>query len=80
MKNYVDVICVCHTNGQMKPLYILWGDGSKYPIDRITQIIPAASVKSGGCGLRYTCKIGRSMRYLFYEEGKWFIERVAGYN
>lgn len=75
-KQFVDVICLVEKNGQVKPLYIIWEDGNKYPIDRIIQIIPAASLRSGGMGLRYTCKFGRQQRYLFLEEGKWFIERL----
>ncbi|HPX32478.1 MAG TPA: hypothetical protein PLT36_03140 [Erysipelotrichaceae bacterium] len=76
MKQFVDVICLNQKTGQIRPLYILWENGEKYPIDKITQIIPAASLKSGGMGLRFTCKIGNSYRYLFLEEGKWFIEKV----
>ena len=76
MKQFVDVICIYNKAGQIKPLYIVWDNGMKYPIERVTQIIPAASLRSGGMGLRYTCKIGRQERYLFLEEGKWFIEKV----
>ena len=72
---YVDVVCLCEKNGQVRPLYVVWDGNIKYQIDRITQIIPAASLKSGGMGLRYTCRFGTSMRYLFFEEGKWFIEK-----
>ncbi|MBR5049356.1 MAG: hypothetical protein IKX74_06935 [Erysipelotrichaceae bacterium] len=75
MKQFVDVICLYQRTGQIKPLYILWEDGSRYAIDRITQIVPAASLRSGGMGLRYTCRIGSQQRYLFLEEGKRFIER-----
>lgn len=75
MKQFVNVICMYMKTGQIQPLYIVWDDGIKYPIDKVTQIIPAASLRSGGMGLRYTCKIGTAQRYLFLEEGKWFIER-----
>ncbi|MDI9541171.1 MAG: hypothetical protein QM204_06905 [Bacillota bacterium] len=76
MKQFVDVICLNQKTGQIRPLYILWENGIKYPIDKITQIIPAASLRSGGMGLRFTCKIGNNYRYLFLEEGKWFIEKT----
>ncbi len=75
MKQFVDVICLYEKSGQIRPLYIVWDNKVKYQIDRVTQIIPAASLKSGGMGLRYTCRFGNNMRYLFFEEGKWFIER-----
>ena len=75
MKNYVDVICLNQKNGKIKPLCIVWDDGVKYPIDKIVQVINAASIKSGGMSLRYTCKIGLNFRYLYFSEGKWFIEK-----
>lgn len=74
MRRYVDVVCLNEKSGKVKPLYIVWDDGKKYPIDKIIQIIPAASLKSGGIGLRYTCQIGLNFRYLFFCEGKWFVE------
>ena len=77
MKEYVEVICVYSKSGQIKPLFIVWQDGIKYKIDRITQIVPSASLYSGGMGMRYTCRIGSQTRYLFLEEGRWFIEKKA---
>jgi len=77
MKQYIDVICLYQKTGQIKPIYIIWEDGRKYLIERITQIIPAASLKSGGMGLRYTCKICSQQRYLYLEEGRWFIEKTT---
>lgn len=76
MKLFVDVICRYSRTGQIRPLYIVWEDGIKYPIEKITQIVPAASIFSGGMGLRYTCRIGKQQRYLFLEEGKWFVEKA----
>ncbi len=76
MKKFVNVIGYFNKKGDIKPLYIVWDDGSKYPIDKVVQVIPAATIHSGGMGLRYTCKIGREFRYLFLEEGKWFVEKV----
>ena len=76
MKQYVDVICMHTKNGLVKPLYIIWNDGIRYPIDKIMQVVPAASLFSGGMGMRYTCKIGNQLRYLFLEEGKWFVEKT----
>ncbi|MBQ1877839.1 MAG: hypothetical protein IJS38_02840 [Erysipelotrichaceae bacterium] len=80
MKHYVDVICIYGKNGSIKPLYIIWDDGSRYPIDRITQIVPAASLYGNGVGMRYTCLIGSQYRYLFLEDGKWFVEQIKRSN
>ena len=44
-------------------------------IDRVLDVRPAASLKAGGAGLRYTVRIGRTETYLFLEETRWFVER-----
>ncbi len=75
MKQYVDVICYYSRKGKIMPMYVVWEDGIKYPIDKVNQIIPATSSNGGAIGMRYTCKFGNQERYLFLEEGKWFIER-----
>ena len=77
MKQYVDVICVHYKNGRVWPVCILWEDGMKYPIDEIRDVRPAASLKNGGSGLRYTCRFGASWRHLFLDDDKWFIERIS---
>ncbi len=77
MKQYVDVICMYQRNGQIKPLSVLWNNGCEYRIDRITQVVPATSSYSGHKGLRFTCMFGCNERYLFLDEGKWFIEQVV---
>lgn len=43
-------------------------------VDRITDIRPAASLKSGGAGIRYTCYIRGVKTYLFLEDTHWFFE------
>ena len=43
-------------------------------VDRVLDIRPAASLRSGGAGLRYTCSIAGVLTYLFLEETKWFFE------
>jgi len=34
----------------------------------------AASLKAGGSGIRYTCRIGKKDAYLYYEDPKWFVD------
>ena len=34
----------------------------------------AASTKVGGCGIRYTIMVEGLPRYLYDEDGKWFME------
>lgn len=75
MKLYVDVIVLNTKEGQIKPLMIVWQNGVKYAIDKISQVTKAASTIAGGSGIRYTCQIQGQQRYLFLEEDKWFIEK-----
>jgi len=74
MKNFVEVIARFDEAGQIIPLYIVFNNHN-YKIDKIKEIIPAASMKSGGIGLRYTCKINGQIRYLFLEDTHWFIDK-----
>ncbi|HAN21864.1 MAG: hypothetical protein A2Y15_06335 [Clostridiales bacterium GWF2_36_10] len=62
------------TDGKITPLSIIWEDGRTFDIDRISDIRRAASLKAGGVGMRYTCRIRNKQIYLFDEEGCWFME------
>ena len=75
-KIYVSVLAHYDIDGSITPLKIIWKNNKSFSIDRITQKIPAASLKSGGYGMRYTCMIHGYMRYLYLEETRWFIEKV----
>lgn len=52
-------------------------DDERYEVDRVLDVRPAASLKSGGAGIRYKCRIEGRETYLFLEETRWFIELVA---
>ena len=73
-KIYVDVIIFNSKDGQVKPMAIVWTNGVKYTIDKVSQITKAASTIAGGCGIRYTCYIQGQMRYIYLEDKRWFIE------
>ena len=73
-KKYVDVTAIFRSDGAILPLEIRWEDGRRDPIDRVLDIRRAASLKAGGAGIRYTCRIGGRPKYLFLEENKWFVE------
>lgn len=74
-KKYVNVVALIDKQGNIKPLFLVWNDGVKYPIDRILEVRKAAS-EVGGCGLLYRCRIQNVERKLFYEKNRWFIESV----
>lgn len=73
-KKYVEVVAQFDVDGTIIPRVIQWDDGTKYEIDRIVDIRPAASLKAGGTGIRYTCRIHGREKYLWLEETKWFVE------
>lgn len=75
MKQYINVTAQFDEEGNITPLYITWEDGRKFPIDRVTDIRRAASLKAGGAGIRYTCRIGGKEKYIFLEENRWFLDR-----
>ena len=61
-------------DGNLLPINIVWEDGRKFPIDKVTDVRYAASLKAGGAGIRYTCQIGGKERYLFLEDQRWFVD------
>lgn len=73
MKQYVSVTAKFDPDGNILPLKINWDDGRTFDIDRITDIRYAASLKAGGAGIRYTCRIKQNEKYLFLEDNRWFI-------
>ena len=73
-KKYVEVIVRCFPDGRIRPLAVYWASGEMYEIDRVLDVRPAASLKAGGAGIRYTCRIRNHQTYLFQEENKWFVE------
>ena len=83
-KTYVDVLVDFDTDGNMKPKQILWEDGRKYDIDKVLDVRPAASLKVGGQGDRFTIIVWGKQSYLWFERstalsgcqlGRWFVER-----
>lgn len=74
-KVYVDVLARFDREGNITPLSVKWEDGRVYEIDRVLDVRPAASLKAGGAGIRYTVRIGRTRTLLFFEDPAWFVER-----
>ena len=84
LKVYVAVKADFREDGLMLPREITWENGHKYEIDRVTDVRPAAAMRAGGQGDRYTVMIGGHQSYLFFERstnlagnniGRWFVER-----
>ena len=65
-----------HLQGKSLRLSTLSEDGHKYDIDRILRVDRCASLRAGGAGIRYVCRILGQRVELFYEEnGFWFVNR-----
>lgn len=74
MKRYVDMIVRYTEDGQIIPLAIRWSPDQLYEIDRVLDVQRAASLRAGGTGIRYLCRIKGRERYIWLEENKWFVE------
>ncbi|MGE4282807.1 MAG: hypothetical protein AB7G87_03725 [Clostridia bacterium] len=73
-KVFVDMIVKFTHDGQKIPLTVIWEDGRKFSVDRVLNIAKAASLKVGGHGLRYKCRIMGKETLLWFEEDRWFVE------
>ena len=73
-KIYVSVRADHLLNGHIRPLMFRAKDGPVVRIDRILDEREAPSLKAGGQGMRYTCRVGEKQLYLFHDDGYWFIE------
>lgn len=73
-KIYVKVRADFDFDGKLRPILLRTEDGAPQRIDRVTDVRQAASLKAGGQGIRYTCRVDGRILYLFYEEPYWFIE------
>ena len=62
--------------GVIKPLILVYPDGRQYSIDQVSEPIKCASLKCGGIGLRYTCRIKNTFLYLYLEDDIWYYERA----
>lgn len=73
-KVFVDVVAVFSKEGELKPVSFTWEDGRRYRIDRILNKRRAASLKVGGHGICYDCRVMGKVVRLFLDDGKWFME------
>ena len=74
MKINLKVNAEFDVDGTIRPTSIVWEDGRVFVIDRILDVRRAASLKAGGVGMRYICRIYGKTVNLFNDENHWFIE------
>ena len=75
-KEYVKVRADFMPDGRILPLMFKTEDGQKTIIDRILDVRQAPALKVGGQGMRYTCRIGDQVIYLFHDRDYWFLEEM----
>lgn len=74
-KIYIDVLAEFTKDGILRPKEIIWEDGRHFEVDKILDTRRVASLKAGGVGIRYTCRINGRDKYIYYEENnRWFVE------
>ncbi len=74
MRKNVAMIVKMDECGFITPLTLIWTNGKKYEIDKVLDIRKKASLKGGGMGIRYTCKIKEQERFVWLDEYTWFVE------
>ncbi len=72
-KKFVKCLVEFDEEGNKTPKQITFND-RVFEIDRVMQVKNCASFKVGGIGERYKIRIGQTITYIFFEEGKWFVE------
>lgn len=75
-KRYVPVTVRFDTDGNLRPLEIEFNEAHKYPVDRVLDVCRAACQTVGGVGVRYTIRVQGHERYLWLENGRWFVEAL----
>ena len=75
VKVYVKVLAEIYEDGHLLPLSVIWEDGRKFDIDKTIDIRRAQATKAGGTAIRYTVCINGRQTFLFWDDGKWFVER-----
>ena len=73
-KVYVPVTASFDADGNVLPVSLTWVDGHVYEIDRVLDVRRAASLKGGGLGMRYTCRIGGRTTNIWLDDSRWFVE------
>jgi hypothetical protein len=73
-KIFVEVTARHGIKDNIRPLSLKWEDGRNFEVDRVLDVRQAPSLKGGGFGMRYNCRICNKKVYLFDDEGKWFVE------
>ena len=87
VKVYVYVNADFCADGRLVPRSLVWENGTSYEIEKVLGCKPAAAMRAGGQGERFTIQVRGRESYLFFERstelsgpnlGRWFVERRMG--
>jgi hypothetical protein len=73
-KVFVHVSADFSPDGELTPKSFVWDDGRQYAIDKVYEHKMSASLKVGGHGIRYRCRVMGKDVFIFFEDGRWFME------
>lgn len=73
-KTVLNILVEHKADGKQLPKTILWPDGRRFDIDKVLDVRQAASLKIGGRGMRYVCRICGRERVIFDVNGLWYVE------
>lgn len=77
-RKYIDVIVVIDREGNVRPLEIIWEDENGKERFKIDKVIKSHKTKSnrGQDVIVYECIIEGKRKELYYDNKRWFVERV----
>lgn len=69
---YADLEVMSDKDGNLRPLTLIWRNGSRYNIDKVYNVVPSG-LPQGGEALCYECRIKGKRRDLYLQNGQWFV-------
>lgn len=66
-KQYVDVMVMVTSSGEVRPFAVDWPDGRRFPIDEILKVSPPGPVLNGSSNQQYAVRFGRWETILYLE-------------
>ena len=73
-KEYIEVIAAHRFDGSLQPIKFKAEAFPAMRIDRVLDVRRGASIKAGGHGMRYRCRVGDKEITLWHDGQFWFLE------
>ncbi len=77
-KQYVEVVATHYIDGSVRPRRIIMANGLGYEIDEVKSVCQTVIQSTGEAVQRYTIQIKNRETFLFYSNGRWFVEMKEG--